>query len=644
LGQLLCWSLLAVPVACNWAVAEPATKVERPAGADPTTRPAFQVDTRTTLEYLASEELEGRLIGTPGIDKAADHVAENFEKLGLKGPQGWDGYFQPFELTTRVEPDPKTTLAAGEGANWLKSLESKPKLGDAYQPLGSSAEGEFSGDVVFAGYAIASKANKYDDFAGLDVKGKVVLALRFEPHDDDGKSRFVAPNAGGPFSGEAAFTAKAKAAAHRGAVALLVVNPPSHHRGDTMVPFARPSPGERTAIPVIQVRQKVAEAMLKAGGAPDLRTLQNRIDEGAAPQSVVLKDVSARGAVAFKRTKKQVKNVAAVVPGSGEKAGEYVVIGAHYDHLGRGASGSFAPFSNKIHYGADDNASGTTAMLKMAEHFAHAARSGKPPARTLVFAAFTAEETGLLGSKHFVDHSPVPMDKVVAMLNLDMVGRVRNNKLSIGGVGTAPSFEKILRNADEVSPLTLSTMSKGGLGPSDHTSFAMKKVPVIFFFSGLHIDYHRPTDVASKVNFEGIDEVVKLGVDVIDGLAAMPREQYVSTFDAGGIFAHGDPTGTGGSPGGARATLGVIPNYSEEDGPDQPKGVRISGTGPGSPAEKAGLKDGDVIVQLGEMKIDTLMDLTDALRKGKPGDKVKLIYLRGEEKVETETTLAERKG
>jgi hypothetical protein len=645
LGQLVCCSLLAVPVACNWAIAEPATKAPRPAArpavAPPTTRPDFQVDTRKTLEYLASEELEGRLIGTPGIDKAADRIAETFDKLGLQGPKGWDGYFQPFELTTRVELDPKTTLDAGKGNKWVASLDAKPKLREDYQPLGVSGEGEFSGEVVFAGYAIASKENKYDDFAGLDVKDKVVLALRFEPHDDDGKSRFVAPKSSGPYSDQATFFAKAKAAADRGAVALLVVNPPAHNRGDVMVPFTSGSPGERTAIPVVQVKQEVAEAMLKVGGAPDLRTLQNKIDEAVAPQSVALKDVSARGAVAFKRTKKQVKNVAAVVPGSGEKAGEYVVIGAHYDHLGKGASGSFAPFSNKIHYGADDNASGTTAMLKLAEHFAHAAKGGKPPARTLVFVAFTAEETGLLGSKHFVNNSPIPMDKIVAMLNLDMVGRVRDNKLSIGGVGTAPSFEKILHKADEVSPLTLSTMSKGGLGPSDHTSFAMKKVPVIFFFSGLHIDYHRPTDVASKVNFEGIDEVVKLGIDVVEGMTEMPREQYVSTFDSSGMSAHGDAAS--GSPGGARATLGVIPNYSEEEGPNQPKGVRISGTGPGSPAETAGLKDGDLIVQLGETKIDNLMDLTDALRKGKPGEKVKLVYFRGEKKVETETTLAERK-
>ena len=642
LGQLVCWSLLAVPLACNWAIAEPATKVERPALARPTTQPGFEVDTRKTLEYLASEELEGRLIGTPGIDKAADHIAETFEKLGLQAPQGWDGHFQPFELTTRVELDPKTTLAAGEGKDWAASLDAKPLLREHYQPLGASAEGEFSGGVVFAGYAIASKEKEYDDFAGVDVKGKVVLALRFEPHDDNGKSRFVDAKSSGPYSAEAAFSAKAKAAAERGAVALLVVNPPSHHRGDVMVPFVGASAGERMAIPVVQVKQDVAIAMLKAGGAPNLRTLQNKIDDDAEPQSVALKDVNARGAVAFKRTKKQVKNVGAVVPGSGERAGEYVVVGAHYDHLGKGASGSFAPFSNKIHYGADDNASGTTAMLKMAEHFAHAAKSGKPPARTLVFVAFTAEETGLLGSQHFVKHSPVPMDKVVAMLNLDMVGRVRQNKLSIGGVATAPSFEKILQKADEVSPLTLSTMSKGGLGPSDHASFAMKKVPVIFFFSGLHPDYHRPTDVASKVNFKGIDEVAKLGIDVVEGMTKMPREQYVSTFDASGMSAHGDATG--GSPGGSRATLGVIPNYSEEEDASQPKGVRISGTGPDSPAEKAGLQDGDVIVQLGDTKIDNLQDLTDALRKGKPGDKVKLVYLRGAEKVETETTLAERKG
>jgi membrane-associated protease RseP (regulator of RpoE activity) len=232
----------------------------------------------------------------------------------------------------------------------------------------------------------------------------------------------------------------------------------------------------------------------------------------------------------------------------------------------------------------------------------------------------------------------VPLDKIAYMLNLDMVGRVRNNILSVGGGGTAGSFAEILKKADENSPLELKTFSKGGFGPSDHMSFALKNIPVLFFWSGSHPDYHRPSDDADKVNYEGIDEVVKLSSEVVDAMRTHEREKYVAVAEHGMMSPGGGPSG--GGPGGSRVTLGVVPDYGNE----VEKGVKISGTVPGSPAEAAGLKAGDVIVQFGKDKIDSLYGLTDALKSGKVGQKVKLGVIRDGKTIELEATLAERKG
>jgi hypothetical protein len=229
-----------------------------------------------------------------------------------------------------------------------------------------------------------------------------------------------------------------------------------------------------------------------------------------------------------------------------------------------------------------------------------------------------------------------------------MVGRVRDNKLSIGGTGTARSFEKMLEAADQASPLQIRSFGKGGLGPSDHTSFATKRIPVLFFFSGLHADYHRPTDTADKVNYEGLGHVVDLGVKVVDAMATMPREEYVGTFDSSSSGGHsgsgsgtGTGTGTGSASGGIRVTLGIVPVYGDDE---DVKGVKISGTSAGSPAEKAGLRDGDTIVGWNDKPLNNLVEMTELLGKGKPGDKVRLKVQRDGKPVEMEATLVERKG
>jgi hypothetical protein len=670
-------SLLLALSACNSRTSGPrpvalldqTTAVAEPTGAGHGGPVVLEDEMRADLYYLASDRLQGRGVGTEGLDLAADFIATRFQALGLKPLPGLDGYFQPFEMTTAESIDPATSLTSGDKAY---------KLREDFTPVSFSAEGEFAGPVVFAGYGITDEKRGYDDYAGLDVKGKVVLAMRFEPHDANGKSRWGKED----WTPNAHLETKARVAAEHGAAALLLVNPPAFHDhgDDPLVPFARQTVGAATTLPFFHVKRSVAEQLLARGGAPVLKDIQAKIDKAAKPESQALKDVTVSGKAAIKRTRKTVKNVVAYLPGSGPTADEYVIVGSHYDHLGFGGPGSLMgvtsvagvpipalnphagpttgpaagnphaaaatsrpatrPTTRAIHHGADDNASGTVTMLELARIFAHDSKA-KPPARSLVFMAFTAEESGLVGSARFVNHPPIDLKKVVGMINLDMVGRVRKNILYVGGGGTALPFKNILKVADEHSPLEFKNFGDGGLGPSDHMSFAVKKVPVIFLFSGVHEDYHRPTDTADKINFDGMARVARVGVELVDDLEQMSKAQYVDAADKSSMM---NPMTTGmgtGGDGTRRASLGVIPQYGqEEDG----KGVPIGGTTPDTPAAKAGLQADDVILKLGDKPTGTLMELSSALASYKPGDKVKLVYRRGGKEMTAEITLGERRG
>lgn len=591
----------------------------------PTTAPSSPAAwaMKESLAYLASDELEGRGLDTPGINLAAAFIAGDFHGADLKPLPGMADYFQRFDMTTADGVAPETTLTVNG-----KTLSLK----EDYNPLSFTAEKAFDAPAVFVGYGITSKEHDYDDYAGIDVKGKVAVAWRFEPVDKDGKSKFAKDG----WSDLAPLGEKAKNAAEHGAVALVLVNPPLFKGMDTLLPFAREFMGATAAIPIIHLKRTVGDLIIQQGTGVEPKALQEQIDEKPSPKSLALKNSKISGKVAVKRTIRQLKNVIACLPGSGPHADEYVIVGGHYDHLGHGGFGSLSPKSREIHHGADDNGSGTAAVLELAQEYGGRARAGNLPPRTIVFVAFTAEEEGLIGSAHFVSHPPLPLDKVVAMVNLDMVGRLREETLYIGGSGTAPSLERILAEADHGSPIKIKDIGKGGRGPSDHMSFAMKKIPVLFFFTGLHGDYHRPTDKIEKINFNGMADVVEFTTRVIDGIAAMPKEQYVASADA-----HSMSMGMGTSAGGGnRASLGVVPAYGDETGV---KGVRITGTSPGSPAETAGLKEGDVLIGFNGKALDNLMDLSNALGAAKPGDKVKLKIVRDNKEVGVEATLAERK-
>jgi hypothetical protein len=589
----------------------------RPTTAPETYREADELKPR--LAYLASDELEGRGVTTEGINKAADYIANAYRDAGLKTlPALNSSYFQPFELATSTALDPATTLTIGD-----KHLEASK----AFTALGLSSEGEFSAPLAFAGYAISSEKYKYDDFAGLDATGKVLVALRYEPTKENDVSRFVPSGR----SEDATFNAKARAAEKHGAAALIIVDMSLRPGApDRLMPIGR-SMGEQAGIPVLQLTRAAAVDLFSSLGK-DLPALAKEIDTTGEPHSFVLGDVIASGKVALKREKRTVKNVVALLPGTGPQADEYVVVGAHYDHLGRGEPGSLARNNKEIHHGADDNGSGTVAIMEIAEKLA---KQGPLP-RSIIFASFTGEERGLIGSAEFVKHPPVPLEKIVAMLNLDMVGRIRNDTLFVGGAGTAGEFDRLLEDADGDSPLTLKTAgadvgARGGIGPSDHESFALKKIPVLFFYSGMHMDYHRPTDTADKINYVGIAEAVDLGTSVVERLAKLPRAQYVDKYDRS----------MGRSMGGSNVVLGIMPDYNADS--SQP-GVRVAGLVPEGAAQQAGVKEGDVIVGIAGDKVNSLGDYMTVLAKHKPSEKVKLNLLRDNQKVELEATLKARQG
>lgn len=619
---------LALLLAGSAAGAIAATNIQpttMPAAVAPHLDASFHVNMHDVVYYLASDELEGRMVGTPGLQKAADYIADDFSKLGLKTVPGLDGYFQPFKMITRVDPD--------KGKTELSINDHPLKLGDDYIPLRASAESKVQAPVVFAGYGVSDPAKHYDDYANLDAKGKIVLVMRFEPEDNDGKSRFAAKD--DQWSTDATIPRKVQIAMDHGAVGVILVNPAIHHDDDGLISFRSSFPfGSK--VPLMQVTDAVADSLLKDGGEPDLKTLQTRIDSDLKPDSAALKGVSVTMSFGIHRTEAQVENVAAMLPGEGPHANEYVVIGAHYDHLGHGGPGSLAPWSHGIHHGADDNASGTAAVLEMADRFAHLG----PQARTLIFITFSGEEEGLIGSSYFVNHPPIALKDVAAMLNLDMVGRMSNEKLLLGGEGTATAFPELVQKADEGLPLRLGEFGKGGYGPSDHMSFARKKIPVLFFFTGMHMDYHRPTDTADKINFKGMDEVVDLGVKLIEELSTMPRQQYDGKYDAQSMLQMAGVSASGSTHGGS-ASFGTIPDYSQPD--DSKDGMRVGGVVPGSPADKLGVHEGDMMTEFNGTPIGNKMDYTMALGKAHPGQMVKIKLNRNGKPMDVQATLAARK-
>ena len=570
------------------------------------------------IQALTTPSMEGRGDGTKGLSKAARLIEKRYKSLGLQ-PAGKNGYSQPFSVITGAKLKGKNHFIVQSG-----SAKNTLKLNQDFVPFSFSASGTVSGPLVFAGYGASADEFAYDDYAGTEVKDKIVVILRYEP------SGFAAKSGNTGLTIHSQLITKAINARNHGAKAVVLVNGKlGDGEEDLLTRFGSMSGPENIGIPIVHVKNAVAEEWFKAAGKP-LASAQNQINETTKPNSFAFPEtLHASLSVKVENTRATVNNVLAYLPGKTE---EYVILGAHYDHLGRGNFDSLAPSQiGQIHPGADDNASGTAGVLELARLFAPLKGQLQ---RGILFANFAGEELGLLGSAEWVKEPTRPLEKAVAMMNMDMIGRIKDGKLYIGGVGTGSTLESILKQAESNTTFKYEN-SAGGYSSSDHTSFVTKRIPVLFFFSGLHSDYHKPSDTWEKINSDAaaklLDVVSNVGLQLA---SAAQKPAFVAVVENPNPHA-GTPSSGGGGYG---PYFGSIPDFGQTE-----NGVKFSDVKPGSPAAKAGLQAGDVLVQFGEKPIKNLYDFTDALRRSKVGDVVQVTVLRDGKPVTASVKLEQRK-
>jgi hypothetical protein len=586
-------------------------------GAPGAARDGDSPDTRlqtSVVRRLADPAWEGRGVGTAGLDSAAVFVAGAMRRTGLT-PAGDDGgYFQAMEVTTGVALGEPCAIEIGGVRH---------DVGEAFMPLGFSTNGRLHAPVVFAGYGISAPGMEYDDYAGLDARDKLVLVMTNEPGEMDSTSRFD----GSVNTPHAELRTKAINAREHGALGMLVVNGPKFHSGEPLRKPRGEGGGYMTSgLIAAQVSEPLADALLAPLGIT-LAQAQAAIEAHAKPHSLAFAE-SATVTVTLRRTRARIENVVGWIPG--RDTTRTLVIGAHYDHLGYGGEGSLAPDLHVPHVGADDNASGVAAMLSVAADSRARMARGWRPEHNLVFCAFTGEEIGLVGSAHFVDAPSRPLESIEAMLNMDMVGRLRDDKLMVMGVGTAGEFDSLVRGVNRAAGHFDLKTSTDGYGPSDHSSFYKRQIPVLMLFTGAHPDYHKPSDTPDKINFQGLARVAGFATAIVDSLDLRPRVHYekAKADSSVGRIAGG---------GGYGAYLGTIPDYMQTEG-----GVLLSGVRAGGPADQAGIRGGDVIVKFDGVHIDNIYDYTYALRSRKPGQLVRITVKRGGAEQDLIVTLGRR--
>jgi hypothetical protein len=589
------------------------------AGAATTPRFEFRAEEYLKhVRFLASEDLQGRGAGTAGLDIAARYIARQFREAGLQPLSG--SFFQEFTLTVRAEMGARNRFRWTSGG---QRHQLKPR--EDYVPFSFSSSSRVECALVFAGYGITAAEYNYDDYAGLDVKDKCVLVLRQEPQEFDEHSVFN----GKVYTQHSQFPAKAFNARNRGAKAIVLINNMANraNESDQLVRFGDAAGPSDSGIAYVHMKSGIAEKWIKTAGK-DLNDLIAGIDKDLKPRSFAFPDsLRLEIETEIRQVQKKVRNVAGYLPGETE---EHIVIGAHYDHLGLGDSQhSLAPSQvGKPHNGADDNASGTSGVIELARYF-----GSRPKARRgMLFLAFAGEELGLLGSSHYVNHPLLPLSKAITMMNMDMIGRPKEGKVYVGGSATGNNFKPLIEKVAPLVDLKLDYSERSGYGSSDHTSFTTKQIPVLFFFSGLHADYHKPSDTWDKIDSPQAVKVLQLIAGLAEGLAAASdRPQYVKVAEP--------PKPAGGSSGGGYGPyFGSIPDFAEV-----PNGVRFADVREGSPAAKAGLRGGDILVEFSGKVIQNLYDYTYALREKRPGDVVVVKVLRDGKAFEVKVTLEQRR-
>lgn len=600
---------------------------------------------RQAVEYLASDALEGRRTGTTGAIGAAHYIAGEFSLLGLRPGMQMTGaartrgeirarYLQPFPYVSTVE--------LGKN-NLLQIISTEPQaatpfpVGRDWMPLGFSTNARLdSAQMVFAGYGISAAELKYNDYAVSNVKDRVAIVLNGLPDGDNPHSQFAQ-------AGQLRF--KAAAARAAGARALLIVSTEDNLQADRLTRLSYDNAGE-AGIPVLVISMKLAARLLGHESFADyFKAADARSATAADPLRAVIMGRTLTLSTDVARRESPSFNIVGILPGNDPKLkNEAIVIGAHYDHLGRGGEGSLAPREGEIHHGADDNASGTAGLIELARRLTQ----GRKPRRTIVFIAFSGEEEGLIGSNYYVNHPVVPLANTVAMINMDMIGRLRNRNLSIGGVGTAAEWRTIINtnvftskdvaalnvpaSADKSvkasGPARLDTsageadfnlaLNEDGYGPSDHSSFYAKQVPVLFFFTGSHNDYHKPTDTAEKINYEGEAKIISFVERII---REVDKSDKRPTYTVAKSESQGRTTGF-------RVYLGTIPNYADSN-----DGLLLDGVRDASPASRAGLKAGDKIVKIAGRDVKNVYDYTQALSEMKGGEEYEIEIMRAGERL-----------
>ncbi len=576
-------------------------------------------DIQASVQYLASDELEGRMTGSDGARKAGDYIAERLDAAGV-GPFGDDGsYFQGFPFTSGVEviPDENRLVVYDKD----DPERGRPvSLDKQFRPLAFTANGEVEGPVVFAGYGVTSSADierPYDSYAGLDVKDKIVMVLRYVPEEVEAERR-------AELNLYARVRYKALLAREAGAKALLVVTGPNSPSAGKLMPVRVDRSMTNAGIVVASISQDLAEAIISNAGK-DLKEVQDKLDQEAPhfQGTFDIPSVTVRIATGVKRIQTTGRNVVGVIPPAAEGE-EYVVIGAHYDHIGYGEIGSLARKGEEgqIHNGADDNASGTAVVLELAAALAEA-RKARPGdfGRGVIVTLWSGEELGLIGSTHFVENPPVDLDKVMAYFNFDMVGRLKENKLVLLGVGSSPRWTELAEKNNIAAAFDL-VLQQDPYLPTDASAFYPKGVPVLSFFTGVHDDYNRPTDDWQTLDYDGMERIAVFASALVTDVAKAPEPpQYAR------VERRKEKNAQGGA---RRAYLGTIPDFS---GGGEIEGVKLSSVRAGGPADKAGLMSGDIIVEFGGKKIMDIYDYTYALDAVKIGSEVRVVVLRGSERV-----------
>ncbi len=557
----------------------------------------------THIKYLASDELGGRFPGTRGDSLAEEYAIGLFKSYGLV-PIAEDGYRQRFSFVTEIKAGDQNSFSVD-----LKGKEKKYEPGTDFFPLNFSTNGSAEGELVFAGYGINASDKKYDDFGKINLNGKIAVIMRYtpgynNPHEDT-------------FSDYEPIRKKCNAVRDAGAKGIIVITGPQSGEDEIFTTLRLSKETESIGIPVIIVKRTIIEKIFEANGK-NLDEVQKGIDNSKTPNSFELEKAKVKFQSDLVYVNSNTSNIIGYIEGTDPVLkNEIIVIGAHMDHLGDGMKyGSMnEKHEPEIHNGADDNASGSAGVLIIADKLAAERKNLK---RSYIFMLFSGEEAGLIGSAYFTKSELFKKYNITAMINMDMIGRMNEDKLTVEGAGTSSSWKTILDSLNNINDKLILTLGESGYGSSDHSSFYSMDIPVLQFFTGLHTDYHRPSDDWQLINADGEVKVLNLVYEFVTVIDSRPEKPDL-------IKAKEEKQQT---MRGFKVTLGIIPDYS-----DAVEGLQILGVKAGGPGENAGLQKGDIIKKMGSHVIKNIYDYTYALGDFKKGDETEIVVKRGDEEL-----------